>query len=257
METGTCLRCGAPYEEDATVCYTCGAPIGETKTPTQPVRAVKTPAKPEPEPAPELVPAVSLLSRPAVQPPKASPTTPGPSASATRSRRHLAIAFATCALVLLVLAGAAYAVRAITAPPPVATQTTYHDPQHRFSFQRPALWQVTTTATGANLTDASGTSTAVVTVSVPQTPVTAAQQADTLATQMGLQADASQTFGGQTWEQRSGQVTGSDGAVRQTVVLVTLRGGALYTLVLASPVASFSALNNAVYQPLLASFAFG
>ncbi len=245
--TGTCLRCGAPYEADATVCYTCGAPIGETKTPTQPVRAVKSPRPAAPEPAPVIAP-TSVPMRPA---PIAQPASPAP-----RARRRWPVALAVCILVLFVLGGAAYAVRVLTAPPPVATQTTYHDPQHRFSFQRPALWQVTATSAGADLSDASGTSTATVTVSLPPTPVTAAQEADRLATQLDLQPTTAQTIAGQSWERRSGQVTGSDGAVRQLTVLVTVYGGELYTIQLSSPVASFSAIDNAVYEPLLASFTF-
>jgi len=43
-----CLRCGAPYEDDATVCFTCGAPIGEIKTPTQPVAVPRLPKHSEP-----------------------------------------------------------------------------------------------------------------------------------------------------------------------------------------------------------------
>jgi hypothetical protein len=167
------------------------------------------------------------------------------------------VALAVSVLILLVLGGAAYAVRAITAPPPVTSKTTYHDPQHRFSFVVPTLWQVTTTAAGATLSDGTGTSTATVSVAGMPTPVTAADEADRLATQMGLQADAPQTIGGQSWEQRSGQVTGSDGAVRQVAVLVTIYGGQLYTIELSSPVATYNSINALVYQPLLASFTFG
>jgi hypothetical protein len=264
METGTCLRCGTPYEPDATVCYTCGAPIGETKTPTQPVRAVKTPtAAPEPEPEPE--PAVSASPLP-ISP--APPT--GPLASTRvhlaipaqssipvkRPRRRWPIALLICALLLAALGSAAYVVHGITASPQVAQQVTYHDPQHRFSFLLRGLWQATATPDGAIASDASGSSTVTITIAVPTTPATATQEADRQAAKLGLHSDTSVTVAGQSWEQRTGQVTGSDGAVRQVTVLVTVHAGQLYTIQFSSPIASYSGVNTLVFQPLLATFTF-
>src|SRR5690242_9222744 len=130
MENEKCLRCGAPYEPDATVCLTCGAPIGETRSSTQPVRAVKV-ARDEPapsaEPAPEADPSrVRTLAGPALA---SRPAAVATSARRGPSARLIAIVF----VVVLVLAGGAiYAARALTAGPPVSHQSVYHDPQHRF-----------------------------------------------------------------------------------------------------------------------------
>lgn len=254
MENEKCLRCGAPYEPDATVCLSCGAPIGETRSSTQPVRAVKV-ARDEavatPEPAPEADPSrVRTLAGPALA--------SRPVAVATAGRRGpgarlIAIVF----VVVLVLAGGAiYAAHVLTAGPPVSHQSVYHDPQHRFSFTRPTLWQVTTTSDGALLTDSDGASTAKISVSTPADGQDAAAYADSLAKPLGLTAGPSQTIAGEQWEQRSGQVTGTDGAVRQTVLLLTLHDGQIYTILFSSPTASYSGVNNLVYQPLLASFQF-
>src|SRR5262245_43854343 len=109
MESGNCLRCGAPYEPGDTVCYTCGAPIGETRVNTQPVRAVRVPkAEPAAEPA-----ASQPIIRAAavVQPPSFAPATPAPAALAPhrprRRARWLGI-LAGCLLALVVLGAAAY-----------------------------------------------------------------------------------------------------------------------------------------------------
>ena len=255
MENEKCLRCGAPHEPDATVCLSCGAPIGETRSSTQPVRAVKVP-RDEPgaapaEPAPEADPsrvrtlaASALASRPVIV---VAPARRGPSA------RLIAVVFV---VVLALAGGAIYAAHVLTAGPPVAHQSAYHDPQHRFSFTRPTLWQVTTTPDGALLTDSNGASMAKISVSAPANGQDAAAYADSLAQPLGLTAAPPQSIAGAQWEQRSGQVTGTDGAVRQTVILVTLHGGQLYTITFSSPTASYSGVNNLVYQPLLASFQF-
>lgn len=254
MENEKCLRCGAPYEPDATVCLTCGAPIGETRSSTQPVRAVKV-ARDEPapsaEPAPEADPSrVRTLAGPALA---SRPVAVATSARRGPSARLIAIVF----VVVLVLAGGAiYAAHALTAGPPVSHQSVYHDPQHRFSFTRPTLWQVTTTSNGALLTDSDGASTAKISVSAPVTGQDAATYADSLAQAQDLASAPPQSIAGEQWEQRTGQVTGTDGAVRQTVILVTLHDGQLYTIEFSSPTASYSGVNNLVYQPLLASFQF-
>lgn len=255
MENEKCLRCGAPHEPDATVCLSCGAPIGETRSSTQPVRAVKVPRdEPAPtssEPAPEADPSrVRTIAGPALASRPVAVSTParrGPSA------RLIAVVF----VVVLALAGSAiYAAHALTAGPPIAHQSVYHDPQHRFSFTRPTLWQVTTTADGAQLTDSSGASTATISVTTPADGQGAAAYADSLAKSQGLTPGAPRAIAGEQWEQRSGEVTGTDGAVRQIALLVTLRDGQLYTITLSSPTASFSGVNNLVYEPLLASFQF-
>ena len=256
MEPGKCLRCGAPYEPDATVCLTCGAPIGETRSSTQPVRAVKVPREeprtPEPVIAPEADPTQvrtiagpALASRPAVL--TATPPRRGP---------KLGLIVGIFVVVLALAGGAIYAAHVLTAGPPVSHQTVYHDPQHRFSFTRPTLWQVTATADGALLTDSDGTSTAKISVANPTAGQDAGAYADSLAQPLGLTAAPSQSIAGETWQQRGGQVTGSDGAVHQVTLLVALHNGQLYTIEFSSPSESYSGVNNLVYQPLLATFQF-
>jgi hypothetical protein len=251
MESNTCLRCGSPYEPNQTVCFTCGAPIGETRSSTQPVPAVKIP-RPATEPAPELERSASVPVHAAVP---SVPATPG--AAPPRGRRRWLVVALAVVLVLAVAGGLAYAVRVLTAGPPVARQSLYQDPQHRFRLQRPTLWLVTPLPDGVSLTDTDGASTVRVTVDLPPTPgETARAAADALAAQLGLSAAPPEQIAGQSWEQRSGQVTGTDGAVREEIVLVTLHGGQLYTIQLSSPVASYEGTNNLVFEPLLASFAF-
>lgn len=249
-EPETCLRCGTPYEQGQTVCFKCGAPIGETRSSTQPVPAIKVPQVDEAsQPAPAAEPARAFTT---------SVTTAQQEAPSTKRRRRGGgwLVPLVCVLVLAAGGGAAYVVRTLTAPPPLASATVYHDPQHRFSFQRPTLWLVTPAADGVTLTDSDGASTAQVTVDAPAPGETAQTQAKALATQLDLTAAAPQQIGGESWEQAAGQVTGADGAVRQLVVYVTLHDGELYTIELSSPVASYSGTNNLVFQPLLASFSF-
>src|SRR5262249_44324338 len=165
MESGTCLRCGAPYEPGDTVCYTCGAPIGETRVNTQPVRVIRAP---KPEPA-----TVQPSSQPADHSPTAAQAPPltwpkaarGPQASRLpRRRMRLLVTLLGSLLVLLALGAAAYELRILNAAPPVAHQTLYHDPQGRFSFQRPVLWEAHPSASGISLSDSDGISTASVMV---------------------------------------------------------------------------------------------
>ncbi|HKV85613.1 MAG TPA: hypothetical protein VJN88_13735 [Ktedonobacterales bacterium] len=259
METEKCLRCGTPYAPDATVCLTCGAPIGETRSSTQPVRAVKVP-RDEPEtptsesaPAPEADPSrVRTLASASA----AVATRPAQPSAPQRRGPGRGLFVAVFLLVLALAAGAVYAAHIITAAPPVTHQSVYHDPQHRFSFTRPTLWQVTTTTDGALLTDSGGVSTAQISVSAPPAGQDAATEADSLAKSLGLSADTPQSIAGEEWQQRSGQVTGTDGAVHQVALLVTLHAGQLYVIKFSSPTASYSGINNLVYQPLLASFQF-
>lgn len=251
MDWDTCLRCGAPYVPAQTVCFKCGAPLGETRPNTQPVPVIKIPTSADHEElatAPSTPhPAVSVASAPA---PMESPVAP------PQRTRRWPLVLVVLVLVLAAAGGGVYLVRALTAAPPIATQTLYHDPQHRFSFERPALWTVTATGDGVTLTDTSGLSTAAISVAHPAPGDTARTHADALATSLGLSAAPSQSIGGDTWEQRAGQFTGSDGAVRQTAIYVTLHDGALYTIQVSSPIASFTSVNNLVFQPLLASFQF-
>lgn len=259
-ELETCLRCGAPYEPAQTVCFKCGAPIGETRSSTQPVPAVNVPraeASGQPAAASAPVGAAAATATPAVPAAAtgAAPARQTPRPARTRRRGGL-IVLLVCVLVLAAGGGAAYIVRALTATPPVASASVYRDPQHRFSFQRPALWQVTSSADGVTMTDSSGASTAQVTVAAPLADETAQSHARTLAAQLGLTSAPPQRIAGQQWEQLTGQVTGTDGAVRQMAVYVTLHDGDLYTIRLSSPVASYDSTNNLVFTPLLASFAF-
>jgi len=308
MAEQTCLRCGASYEEGATVCFVCGAPIGEIETPTQPVRAPKR--------APETVelPAISPLrgatsgaprgkgARGAVSGARGAPgmraATSGASKTALASRPGMGRISARGKLtpppparvrwpfylvigvvVLLFVGAGAVEVRALLAGPPIPKTQTYHDPQRRFNFTRPGLWQVTALPNGALLTDSAGVDSAQITVS----PVTAATQAsatttpganatpsptaapdvtaaNTLATQLGLGARSvqpSQAFAGAVWQQREGQVTGADNVIREVDLLVTIHDDEVYAITLSSPITSFTSTNNLVYQPLLASFRFG
>lgn len=250
-ELETCLRCGAPYEPGQTVCFKCGAPIGETRSSTQPVPAVKVPRAEQPAPpteTPALAPVQVAPGAPAV-----AQAVPSP---AKRRRRGGLIVALVCVIVLAAGGGAAYLARALTAPPSIASQTVYHDPQHRFSFQRPTLWLVTPSADGVALTDTDGVSTVRVTVAVPAADETAQTHAQSLATQLGLLAGTPQQIAGTSWETASGQVTGTDGAVRQLAVYVTLHDGSLYTFEASSPIANYNGTNNLVFQPLLASFSF-
>lgn len=253
----TCLRCGADYEPGQTVCFKCGAPIGETRASTQPVPAVKVPRAEEPgQPAPAHAgtavgaAAAQVVAAPATL---AGDATPRPSRG---RRRGGTVVILVCILVLVAGGGAAYVVRGLTAAPPVASTSVYHDPRHRFSFQRPTLWLVTAASDGVTMTDSSGASTAQVSVAAPQAGETAQSHAQALATRLGLSGAAEQQIAGQQWEQRSGQVTGTDGAVRQVTVYVTLHGGELYTIQCSSPVASYDSTNNLVFAPMLASFTF-
>ena len=280
MAGQTCLRCGAPYEDGATVCFTCGAPIGEIETPTQPVRTPKFAqrAAPETQELPAITtatPAIGVASKPAptdssgrvsMKVGGGGATSPGQTPTTRRRAWRRWPVIALVALVALAfLGGGAIELRALLASPPVPKSQIYSDPQHRFHFFRPTLWRVTTQPNGALATDSDGIDSAQISVSpIPaptppqKTPPDAAQLADALATQLGgLQAAPTQTFAGASWEQRAGKVTGTDGAVREDVVLVTIHADQVYAITLSSPTSSYDTTNNLVYQPLLASFQFG
>ncbi len=254
---GVCLRCGKPYEPGDTVCYSCGAPIGETQTPTQPVRAVRRPPPP-PEPeesAPPLPATPTAAARPSL-PAVATASMRMPTAPATVRRRVWPRVLLLCLVVRAALGGAAYAERKLTAALPVASTAIYQDAGHHFRFQRPALWTLAASDAGVTLTDSDGVSIARVLVAEPAAGEDAAAHADALAKRIGLQAAPTRDFAGETWQQRTGQVAGADGVVRQEVILVAARDSTLYTIEFSSPVATFTSLDNLVFQPLLDSFAF-
>ena len=238
-----CLRCGAPYEDDATVCFTCGAPIGEIKTPTQPVAVPRLPKRETPLPDDQ-------AATPAVSQPIPPPPLP-------RKPRWWPIVLLALVVALAAGGGVAYLVRAVTASPPVASSQVYRDPSHRFHFTRPTLWKLTPRADGVLLTDSDGINSMTLTISAPLPGQDAKAAADTLAKSQQLTASQPQQFAAATWEVRNGVHTDTDGATRQTILYVTLHNGALYTIECVSPLASYNATNNLVYQPLLASFTFG
>ena len=289
---GRCLRCGTPYEPDDTVCYHCGAPIGETEGDTAPVKIVRlnksasdaasrvSAAGFAPD-APTDAPVAPQGEGPGVRTPPdidLSRLTVGSAAAARtadvpiqkpRGRRGARIWLVTVlavALALAALAGALYARHVATTAPPVAQQTPYADPAGRFHLLRPALWSASPTADGVSLTDSGGTSSVTVTIVTPGTNhipagISAATYADQLARQQGLSTPSGaglppRGIAGVQWEQRAGQATGSDGAVRETLLLVTAHGGHLYVIACTSPVASFAATQNLVFDPLLGSFTF-
>jgi hypothetical protein len=159
-------------------------------------------------------------------------------------------------VVAALITGGVIEARALLATPPIPKTTTYHDPQRRFSFAEPALWTVTPQADGALLADSTGASTLTITVAPAQATQTASVVADTLATQQGLQSAPAATIAGDQWEQRTGSVTGADGATRSVTLYVDLHGSSLYTIETSSPTSVSSSINTLVYQPLLASFAF-
>lgn len=237
-----CLRCGAPYEDDATVCFTCGAPIGEIKTPTQPVAVPRLPKRETP------LPENAAISATASQP---LPPPPLP-------RKPRWWPFVLLALVIALAAGggAAYIVRAVTASPPVASSSVYRDPDHRFHFTRPTLWKLTPQSNGVLLTDSDGINSITMRISTPLPGQDAQAAADAQAKPENLTTAPPLQFAGTSWEVRNGVHTDADGATRQTILYVTLHDGSLYTIECVSPLASYAATNNLVYQPLLASFAF-
>lgn len=274
-----CLRCGAPYDEGATVCFTCGASIGELETPTQPVRAPKRPAPTETSnpteqaqtlaapilPISPVATATSDVGDATTTSNAASPSRPltvgtsyrAPVVAPRIARRWRWPLVAVALVVVVALAiGGFFEARALLATKPVPTTTTYHDAQGRFSFAEPALWAVTPRANGALLADSDGANTLTITVATAQTGQTANAVADTLAAQQSLQAAPVATIAGDQWEQRAGRVTGVDGATRVVTLYVDIHAGELYTIQTSSPTSVSSSINTLVYQPLLSSFAF-
>lgn len=239
-----CLRCGAPYEDDATVCFTCGAPIGEIKTPTQPVAIPRLPKREE-APTEDAV-----ASGPA---PASQPVAPPP---LSRKPRWWPIVLLALVLALAAGGGVAYIVRAVTATPPVASSQVYRDPDHRFHFARPTLWNLTPRSDGVLLTDSGGIGSVTLTISASKSGEDAKAAADAQAKNQQLTAMSPQQIAGASWEVRNGTHADSDGVTRQTTLYVTLHDGDIYTIACVSPLSSYNSTNNLVYQPLLASFAF-
>ena len=237
-----CLRCGAPYEDDATVCFTCGAPIGEIKTPTQPVAIPRLPKRETPPPQDQA--RIATISQPVPPPPL------------PRKQRWWLIALLALVVALAAGGGVAYLVRALTAAAPVASSQVYRDPGHRYHFTWPTLWNLTAHSDGVLLTDSDGINSLTLTMSAPIPGQDAKAAADAQAKSQKLLAAPAQQFAGTSWEVRSGVHTDADGVTRQTVLYVTLHDGALYTIECVSPLASYATTNNLVYQPLLASFTF-
>jgi hypothetical protein len=263
MGTQTCLRCGAPVEPEDTVCFTCGAPIGDTKTPTQPVNIPRqarpaVPSRPTAE-HPAVVAAPVAVSAPQSRPHSRPPVPARPfdprSSRATGGNRW-ALLLLGAVVVALLAAGAGLALRATLAAPPIASTSVYTS-RHLFRFDRPALWNVTTMPNGVLLTDSGGTSTVRITAVAVSLSQTAQSEATAIATATpGLASAPERRLGGQTWQQLSGQITGSDGATRQVVEYVTIRNSELYTIECSCPVASYSSTNTLVFEPLLTSFTF-
>lgn len=219
--------------------------------------------------APEVDPSrITVGSAAAMRPAtgEAGLATTEPATGTWRGRRAWLIVVVAAALALAAAGGALYARRGGNTAPPVAQQTMYSDPAGRFHFLRPALWSATPNATGVALTDSDGTSSVTVALVAPggagiPAGISAAAYANQLAQQQGgatpLGMLPARQVAGVTWEQREGRVTGADGAVRETLLLVTLHAGDLYVITCTSPVASFGATQNLVFDPLLSSFTFG
>ena len=115
--------------------------------------------------------------------------------------------------------------RAFTASPPVASSQVYRDPNHRFTFTRPALWTLTPRSDGVLLTDGDGVNSMTLTIGAPSSGEDAKAAADALAKSQNLAAAPQQQFAGTTWEVRSGPHTDADGVTRQTTLYVTLHDG--------------------------------
>jgi len=255
-ETVTCLRCGAVYEAGAVVCFKCGAPIGEISTPTQPItRQLATPPPPEPSPAAKAE-ETSRKKKAARARPVKPPKPPRPPEVARSRRRRLLRITLFAALAIVVIGAGVWGVRALTAGPPVPHQVVYQDPAHRFRLSRPGLWLATPETDGVLLADSSGSSSVHVTVRLQAGGETAKAAANAIATQRDLTAAEPVTIADTAWEQRVGQLTGRDGAVRQVTVDVTVHGGYVYVIELASPLATYSSVDTLVFQPSLSSFQF-
>ncbi|HEV2236660.1 MAG TPA: zinc ribbon domain-containing protein [Ktedonobacterales bacterium] len=316
----TCEQCGAPVDEDATVCFTCGAAIGDVETPTQPVpvprflrtkiltdvtllpaeelpalpgRGAEGPAHGDEADHDAQAPAngdgASAPGRPAdapTMPARSGPGAEGPEpaplvarvrttetlariaavprqlatdatalARTARQASRLSWALLASSAVVIALGLVVLGYRLIPGAIPAAT--VYHDPQGRFSFLRPALWQTTPASDGVTLTDATGISSARVTVTLAPGQETAAEAADLVGASDGVSQATSVRAGGATWEERDGTVPLADGTTRHVTVYVTEHDSSLYILECSTLAATYPSTNQLIFQPLLRSFAFG
>jgi hypothetical protein len=142
-------------------------------------------------------------------------------------------------------------------PGSVPAQTVYRDPQGRFSFVQPALWQATPAADSVTLTDATGISSVRVTVTLAQGQETAAQAADLVGAADGASSTAVVHSGGVAWEEREGPVPQADGTTRYVDVFVTEHDSSFYIVECSTLAATYASTNQLIFQPLLRSFAFG
>jgi hypothetical protein len=142
-------------------------------------------------------------------------------------------------------------------PSAIPAATVYHDPQERFSFVQPALWQAAPASDGVTLTDATGISSARVTVTLAPGQETAAEAADLVGASDGVSSATIVRVGGATWEERDGTVPLADGTTRHVAVFVTEHDSSLYILEFSTLAATYPTTNQSIFQPLLRSFAFG
>jgi hypothetical protein len=251
--TVTCLRCGATWPQGAVVCFKCGAPIGETAVNTQPVSTLSA----SPPPPPELVAEIEAENA-AYAAQEQRPRRPALTPAQRRARTAMWLRLArNVAIVAVVLGLGVWAYRTVTATPPVPSKVTYHDPQHRFSLSRPALWVATAESDGVLLTDGAGTCSLRVSMRPAGKAETSARAiADALAASQSLSGAPGETIGGVKWEQRGGTHAGVDGVTRQTAIFVTLRQGTVSQITETCPLVSFSGTDNLVFAPARASFSF-
>jgi hypothetical protein len=142
-------------------------------------------------------------------------------------------------------------------PGAVPAQTTYRDPQGRFSFAQPALWQAAPSTDSVTLTDATGISIARITVTLAHGQETAADAADLVGASDGVSRRSTVRIHGVTWEERVGLVPLADGTTRYAAVYVTEHDSSFYIVECSTLSATYPSTNQLIFQPLLRSFAFG
>jgi hypothetical protein len=142
-------------------------------------------------------------------------------------------------------------------PGSVPAQTIYRDPHGRFSFAQPALWQAASATDSVTLTDATGISTARITVTLAHGQETAAEAADLVGASDGVIRRTTVRIEGVTWEERAGAVPLADGTTRYVAVYVTEHDSSFYIVECSTLAASYPSTNQLIFQPLLRSFTFG
>jgi hypothetical protein len=305
----TCEQCGAPVEEDATVCFVCGAAIGDSETPTRPVpvpRFLRTKILTEVTLVPDVPPLTEARASASSPEPSASapsaplgaapptPLTPFPSqgrehgvmpaprvtragatetlarlaavprqiatdatqlARSARQASRLSWALLAASVVVIALGLVVLSYRLI--PGGVPAESVYRDPQGRFSFVQPALWQAAPANDSVLLTDATGISAARVTVTLAHGQQTAAQAADLVGASDGVDRATTVHIGGVAWEERDGMVPLADGTTRYADVFVTEHDSSFYIVEFSTLAATYPTTNQLIFQPLLRSFTFG